>query len=288
MPDVLQSALQSWSMPRWFSIACILTAILYARGWQKIRQSRPELFPVWRLWCFLSGLLALWLAVASPLAELDDFLLLAHMTQHLVLMSLAPPLVLLGTPVVPLLRGIPQPVMRRGVAPLFSSGFLPWLARALTNPIFAWLAMNIAYVGWHVPAAFELALRSPAWHEVEHGCFFFTSLLFWFAVIQPWPSQARWSRWAMLPYLLSADIVNTGVAAFLTFCGRVLYPSYALAPRISSLTPLNDQVAAGALMWVLGSFAFLIPTAMITMRLLSPELKQSSATASEIPSFASQ
>src|SRR6185312_10147209 len=101
MPDVLQSALQSWSMPRSFSIACILTAILYVRGWQKIRQSRPELFPVWRLWCFLSGLFTLWLAVASPLAELDDFVLFAHMTQHLVLMSLAPPLILLGAPVVP-------------------------------------------------------------------------------------------------------------------------------------------------------------------------------------------
>jgi putative membrane protein len=287
MPNLVQSALQSWSLPWGFSLACILTTILYLRGWLRIRQSRPELFPAWRLWCFVSGVLILWLAVASPLAELDDFLLFAHMTQHLVLMSLAPPLILLGAPVVPLLRGIPQRVMRKGLAPLFSSGFLPWLGHALTNPIFAWLAMNLAYLGWHVPAAFELALRSPAWHEVEHGCFFFTSLLFWFAVIQPWPSEARWSRWAMLPYLLSADIVNTALAAFLTFCGRVLYPSYALAPRISSLTPLNDQVAAGALMWVLGSFAFLIPTAMITVRLLSPELKQSAAATSEIPSFAS-
>jgi putative membrane protein len=75
--------------------------------------------------------------------------------------------------------------------------------------------------------AYELALRSPGWHEVEHACFLGTSLLFWFPVIQPWPSPSRASRWAMLPYLVGADLVNTALAASLTFSGRVIYPSYA-------------------------------------------------------------
>ena len=104
----------------------------------------------------------------------------------------------------------------------------------LTHPVFAWLAMNIAYLGWHVPPAYELALRSPGWHEVEHACFLVTSLLFWFPVIQPWPSVSRGSRWAMLPYLVGADLVNTALSAFLTFAGRVIYPSYAAGPGSSA------------------------------------------------------
>ena len=165
-----------------------------------------------------------WIAVASPLDTLDGLLLTAHMTQHLILMSVVPPLLLLGAPAVPLLRGLPRSAVRDGLGPFFSTPALHRVARLVTGPAFAWLAMNIAYLGWHVPQAYELALRSPGWHEVEHACFLGTSLLFWFPVIQPWPSVGRGSRWALLPYLVGADLVNTGLAAFLTFSGRVIYP----------------------------------------------------------------
>ncbi len=131
--------------------------------------------------------------------------------------------------------------------------------------------MNIAYLAWHVPQAYELALRSPGWHEVEHACFLGTSLLFWFPVIQPWPSVGRGSRWILLPYLVGADLVNTGLAAFLTFSGRVIYPSYAAGPRVFGISALGDQAAAGALMWVIGSIFYLVPLAAIAMHLLSPQ-----------------
>lgn len=74
----------------------------------------------------------------------------------------------------------------------------------------------------------------------------------------------------MIPYLLSADIVNTILSATLTFSGRVLYPTYAQAARISSLTPLRDQIAAGAEMWVLNSIVFLVPAVFLTIEMLSP------------------
>ena len=90
-----------------------------------------------------------------------------------------------------------------------------------------------------------------------------TSLLFWFPVIQPWPSVSRGSRWAMLPYLVGADLVNTALAAFLTFAGRVIYPSYAAGPRVFGISALGDQVAAGALMWVIGSIFYLVPLVVI-------------------------
>jgi cytochrome c oxidase assembly factor CtaG len=87
--------------------------------------------------------------------------------------------------------------------------------------------------------------------------------------VQPWPSRARWPRWAMVPYLLFADVQNTVLSALLTFSERVIYPYYETVPRIAGITPLNDQVMAGVIMWVPGSIFFLIPGAMIIFKLLS-------------------
>jgi putative membrane protein len=141
------------------------------------------------------------------------------------------------------------------------------ITHVLLYPVVGWLALNLAYLGWHIPAAYELALRSEAWDEVEHACFFFTSLLFWWTVLQPWPSRSACSRWAVIPYLLSADFVNTALSAFFAFSARLLYPSYADAPRVLALSPLNDQIAAGAFMWVAGSLLYVVPAVATVFRL---------------------
>jgi cytochrome c oxidase assembly factor CtaG/ferredoxin len=272
-----QAVWGSWTLPFWPTVGMLATAVLYLRGWRKIRRSRPLLFPAWRAFCFLAGLLSIWIALASPLDSLDSLLLFAHMTQHLILMSVAPPLLLLGSPAVPLLRGLPRSILRDGLGPFFRTTTLRRFFHWLTHPVVAWLAMNVSYLGWHIPQFYELALRSPGWHEVEHACFFGTSLLFWFPVIQPWPSTSRGSRWAMLPYLVGADLVNTVFSAALTFSGRVIYPSYAAGPRIFGLTALSDQVAAGALMWVIGSIFYLVPVMAIAVHLLSPKSRSNAA-----------
>ena len=111
--------------------------------------------------------------------------------------------------------------------------------------------MNAAYIGWHIPRAYEFALASENWHNFEHACFFFTNLMFWWPVIAPWPYRQHGSRWLLIPYLLLADMVNTGLSAFLCFSGRLLYPSYGAIPRPFGLSALNDQIAAGAFMWVM-------------------------------------
>ena len=259
----------TWDIPWVVTTELAVTAAIYVRGWYQIRRTRPELFPPWRLAAFLGGVLAIFVAVASPLDTFSESLLFMHMGQHFVLMSIAPPLIVAGAPVVPMLRGLPHWVIR-GLRPLFRTGILHGIGAFLTRPKVAWLAMNAAYLAWHVPKAYELALASENWHNFEHACFFFTSLMFWWPVIAPWPYRQNWSRWILLPYLLLADLVNTGLSAFLCFSGRLLYPSYAQVPRLLGLSALNDQVAAGAFMWVMGSTVFLIPAMAITMRLLSP------------------
>jgi cytochrome c oxidase assembly factor CtaG len=267
--DPIQSALLNWDFPPIVTSALALTAIIYIRGWIKIRRTRPALFPGWRLACFLAGMASLVVAVASPLDTLGDKLLFLHMAQHYVFMSVAPPLIALAAPVVPMLRGLPRWFVRPVLGPLLRTRWLRRFFHELVGLRPAWLLMNLSYLAWHVPAAYEFALRSENWHNCEHACFFFTSLLFWWPILEPWPFRARFNRWFLLPYLLSADIVNTGVSAFLVFVGRVLYPSYAAEPRAFGISALTDQAAAGAFMWVFGSIVFLIPFFLITLQQLS-------------------
>jgi cytochrome c oxidase assembly factor CtaG len=214
-------------------------------------------------------MLALFVAVSSPLDTYSETLLFMHMAQHFVLMSVAPPLIVLGSPVVPILRGVPRWVLHVLAAPLLRSSalhrardFVSWL------PI-AWMAMNLAYVGWHIPRAYEFALSSEGWHNFEHLCFFLTSIMFWWPIVLPWPSRLRFDRWILIPYLLTSDLVNTGLSAFLCFSGRLLYPSYALAQRPFGIDALKDQITAGTFMWVFGSIVFVVPAMIITLRALT-------------------
>jgi putative membrane protein len=243
---------------------------MYFRGWQTLHATMPERFGARRLSSFVGGIAALEIALASPIDTFDAFLLSTHMLQHMILMMIVPPLILLGDPAIPLLHGMPLWVSRDVLGPILSWSPLQRLGRGLTHPAAAWLLMALAMLGWHIPAAYEFALRSSSWHEIEHACFLVTSLLFWWPVVQPWPSRPQWPRWTMPLYLLLADFVNSALSAFLSFSGRVLYPWYAVVPRLGGISAQSDQVAAGVSMWVIGSFAFLIPAVIITAKLLSP------------------
>jgi putative membrane protein len=263
------SFLRSWSLPPFATFALVLSAIFYLRGWCIVRGADQSLLPSWRAGAFLSGLGFVWIALASPLDALNELLLTAHMLQHMLLMMVAPPLILLGAPLIPMVRGLPGVVVRRSIG-----SFLNWpaaerIGRALANPIAGALAMGLAMFAWHTPSLYELALRSESWHEVEHATFFLASLIFWWPVVLPWPSRGQWPRWAMVPYLLVADLQNTALSAILAFSDRVLYRSYSEAPRLSGLSALEDQVAAGAFMWLAGSMAFIVPAIGVAVQCLS-------------------
>lgn len=269
MSSVLQAALASWSVPWIPTLSIVIVTLIYLRGWYLLRCAGFPLIPAWRVWSFLAGLASLWIALAGPMDVFNSWLLTAHMIQHMVLMMIAPPLVLLGAPLIPLVRGLPVFAARE-----FAGPFLNWkppqrVGRMLTNPVFALVLMGIVMLGWHLPALYELAVGSPGWHQFEHACFLFASLIFWWPVIRPWPSHERWPRWAMVPYLVVADLQNTVLSATLVFADRVLYPSYADAPRVFGLAPLQDQAAAGAIMWVVGSLAFLVPAMLIAVQSLT-------------------
>jgi putative membrane protein len=269
MSPATQAALESWSLPVPLTLGLVVVVFVYLRGWLRYRNASPNAIPVWQLAAFMTGLFLFWIAEGSPLLAIDDDLLTIHMVQHILLMGVAPPLILLGAPVLPMLYGMPRRFVRGVLGPLFRWPLLRGLGRTVTHPAFAWLASTAALIGWHLPAAFELALRSSLWHDVEHACFFWTGILFWWLVIQPWPSVPRWPRWRIPLYLFFATLPCDTLSAFLTFCGRVVYPYYLSAPRLLSLSPLLDQQCAGALMWVCATFIYLIPAVIITIQLLS-------------------
>jgi putative membrane protein len=260
-------------LPVFLTVAVFLCAALYTSGWYAIRKTRRALFPVWRLAAFLLGLAILWLSIGSPLDGLADAVLSAHMIEHLLLMSFVPPLLLLGLPVVPLLRGLPHGIVVVLLGPLLRLGSLRRLLHLLTLPVAAWFAMNVTFLAWHVPPAYDFALAHEHWHEFEHICFLGSSILFWYPIMRPWPIAALNPGWFILPYLIAADLVNTALSAFLAFCDRPVYKYYLTQPNPFHLSPLSDQRIGAVIMWVIGSLVFLVPAAFVTLRLLQDETR---------------
>jgi putative membrane protein len=251
------------------TLALAAIAILYARGWYRISKTLPNLIPAWRRAAFAGGLAALWLALGSPLAEMDEQLLTAHMAQHLLLMTVAAPLILLGAPSITLLHGLPRRFVRDTLGPVLRWRQIQSLGDICTRPAFGWLAGAGAVIGWHVPAAFELALRSHHWHEIEHASFFAAGLLFWWPVIRPWHSVAESPRWSIPLYLFLATLPCDALSAFLAFCDQVVYWPYRSAKGAFHLSALQDQALAGALMWLVVTFVYLFPALIVTVQILT-------------------
>jgi len=270
MDPVAAAVLASWSLDLKTVGLLLAVAALYLRGWLHLRAELPRKYTTGRLAAFAGGLVVILLALVSPVDAFGDMLLSAHMIQHLLLIMVAPPLLLLGQPVLPLLRGLPRWIFKDALGPFLRWRELKEVGGATVHPIVSWFTFAIVIIVWHLPRFYELALHSQAWHQGEHACFFWSAMAFWWPVIGVWPTHPIWPRWAMIPYLLLADLVNTGLSAVLSFSDHVLYASYQLAPRLWGISALGDQSAAGAIMWVPGSIAFLLPAVMLGMRALDP------------------
>ncbi len=192
------------------------------------------------------GVATIAIVVASPLAPLDHHLLTAHMVQHLLLMVVAAPLILLGTRSSVLLKG---------------------LRTINVNPAFCWLAGTLTVVIWHVPAIFEFALQSHFWHVFSEASFFVAGIFFWWPVVDP--VRGTPVPWWVTLYLFLATLPCDALSAFLVFCDHVVYRHYLGASEHFRLSPLEDQALAGALMWVTVTFAYMVPALAVAMRLLS-------------------
>ena len=255
----------------WTATAAVISISIYVTGRRRLRRGGPRTamrFPGWRLGAFVLGWIGLLIAIATPLDAAAERTLSAHMIQHMLLALVVPPRWWFGAPAMPMLMGLPRSIRSGIVGPLLAARPVRNTMRRITHPVVGWTTMAAATLGWHVPAAYELAIQDPAWHLVEHLTMLGAGLLFWLPVVQPFPIRSPWPRIAMIPYLVTADIVNTVVSAARAVASAPVYGWYAPVSAAHGVDAVRDQQLAAGLMWVPGNLAFLVPAMVITARWL--------------------
>jgi putative membrane protein len=241
-----------WSWRPEVVFVCLLAGALYVIGWRRLSSRRHHPLPGWCLASVFGALTCLVFALLSPLALLSEVLFAAHMLQHMLLL-LAAPAILLADPLPIMLWALPRTI-RCQISRLLAPGaVLRRVWWAFTWMPAAWLTYAITLWVWHLPVPYVSALENAYLHDLEHLAFFAASLVFWWPVINPAPHIRRApSHPLRLVYLVLAGFQKTGLALFLMLSSRVLYPFYAGMPRLLELSPLEDQVWGGIIMWGIG------------------------------------
>jgi cytochrome c oxidase assembly factor CtaG len=216
-------------------------------------------WPLWRTALFFFGLAALLAALDSPIDSYAAVSFAVHMVQHMLLTVVAAPLLMIGAPIRPLLRGLPMWVRAMIVRPLARARAVRTLVHLLRHPLIAAALYVGGLYAWHLPSLYDAALLDAWVHFVEHAWFFFSALLFWSVVIDPEPFRGTLAYGARLPYLLVLGAAqNTVLGGILSFSSRLLYTAYAeTSATVFDLDRVTDQRVGGAIMWVVGDFVFL-------------------------------
>jgi putative membrane protein len=249
--------------------ALFFIGLVYLRQWMRVGRLVADGVKGWRACSFSLGLFMVWVALGTSLSVLDHHSLTAHMVQHLLLMTVAPPLILLGTPW-KLLPQRPTPRLPEVIARPLRLAPVQQLRSTLLHPVVGWLGATATLVVWHLPSVFMVGLRSELWHGIEQASFLITGILFWRPVVEPSRNSLKWPESSILLYLFLATLPCDILSGFLVFCDRVVYPVYLSSPQRFGLTALEDQQCAGALMWTCVTLVYLIAGAVFAARLLSP------------------
>ena len=236
-------------------IGVALAAALYWLGGRSGPVGRRERAERrWRTPLFAAGLATVVVAVSPPFDRLSDSLFSMHMVQHVLLLEVAAPLIVLGRPWNRLWRPFSLSTRRAvagGVARSAWASPLRWAGRRLVSPVVAFMLMNGIFLLWHVPALYDLALADPALHDLEHATFFLTALLFWAHLIGDGPFHTRLALPWRAAYAVGAMVVGWGLAVVLATAPSPLYAHYAdRAARPWGLSALADQQLAAGVMWV--------------------------------------
>lgn len=246
----------------------VIAALLYWRGGIGYpRRGRQSL----RTWSFVAGLMTIVLALSSPLDGDAGKLFWAHMGQHVLLLTLAPPLILLGRPWPRMWRALPLHSRARLGRTLARAWWTAPL-RFVSRPLPAVLLLNATVIGWHIPGAYDATLRNGALHDLEHAMFFFCGLLFWARVIEPGPLRRELLWPTRIAYVLGSMVVGWVLAIILVLDPHAIYAPYAaLTHRPGGISALTDQQLAGGIMWVPGSIAYGVTLIAGVYRWLEPD-----------------
>ncbi len=248
----------TWSPEPSVLLGVFILATLYVTAWHRARNARERRPPsAGRLLLFGAGLLAILLALVSPLDQLGSQLFVMHMLQHILLLDIAPILMILG-----LTKVLLRPVTARLRSLERHAGYLG-------HPVFAVLAYAGLLWLWHIPAMYDAALRDPAVHVLEHVCFTAAGALYWWHLLSPIRSRMRLGGLGPIAYMISTRLLVGVLGIVLAFAPHALYPFYEHRPRYLGLAAADDQSLAGLLMALEQSIVMGIALVILFVQMLS-------------------
>jgi cytochrome c oxidase assembly factor CtaG len=251
----------SWTLSPGVLIGAALVLWVYVRRWRHVRAGASPVAtqeaPVWRLCCFVASVLVAIVALVSPLDALADQLFFAHMVQHMLLLDLAPILGIVG-----LTKVILRPITR-AVADLERK------AGPLAHPAFALLLYVGVIWAWHVPAAYDLAVKQPLVHVLEHISFVLAGSLYWWHLLSPIRARLRLDGLGPIAYMAGTKLFIGALGMGLAFAPSALYPYYVHHARVWGISALSDQGIAGLVMAVEQSLVMGIAIVVLFIRALS-------------------
>lgn len=287
MDPILKAALSSWDWRPDVIMTLALAGALFVTGWLRLRQralsqrlnNRWHAAAGWRPISYVAGLVFIGLALMSPLDVLSSQLFSIHMIQHLLLIMIAPPLLLLANPMPFMLWGLPDKwrlKIGRGLARLLNgrSVFRRYLRKA-TTPGVVWMIWLVSIISWHDPNMYNAALRSNFVHDIEHLTFFFGGMLFWWHVTGAGPRiHKQFGLIGRIAFTLSAVPPNMLTGVVIAFAQEPIYTYYNDVPRLMGLSVMEDQQLGGVIMWVPGSMMYIIAALVLISRLLQGEARK--------------
>ena len=250
-------------------VVCAAAALLYALGGRGGARRRRQLQAV----SFYAAVVVLFLALEPPLDELADRSFALHMVQHVLLLTVVPPLVVLGRPWPRLWLPFPARARRavlRGLARGRWAAPLRLGAVGVARPAVAWALLAAALGAWHVPAAYDVAVRNEGVHLLEHLCFLGTALVYWGTLLDAPPLRARIDHLRRAGWFAAGAVPGWILAIVLAFAGTPLYGAYVAADRPFGLSAYADQQISAGVMWVPGSLVFFVAFFLSVYRWLEP------------------
>lgn len=242
----------SWSIHPSTVIGLAALGALYL--WRAREASAERPVSGWRKLSFFSALFVIFASLNGPIHDLsDNYLFSGHMVQHLLLTLAMPPLLIVGVP-------------GWMIRPLLRNQAIGWLARRLTRPIACFAIFNIVIAAWHLPVLYNAAMDNHDIHIFEHLMFMSSAVLMWWPLASPLPELPRLSYPGQMLYCFLMSIPMSIVAVYITMSDHVLYPAYSSAPRIMALSPMDDQLLGGLIMWVPGGLIFVIIMSVVFFR----------------------
>jgi putative membrane protein len=250
----------SWTFEPALLATLALAALVHGRGRARLGRRIARTREKRRAVAFYGGLVVLAAALMSPLDALASTLFSGHMTQHLLLMVVAAPLLVYARPSAALVAGLPatgRDVVRR-------TG-LRGPAHRLANPLVVWVIGTVALWAWHMPALYEAAVAHEPLHVLEHASFLGAAVLFWSVVLASGTRRGV-PRPIAIVLVFASGVQSSALGAVLLFASTPLYAVHEAGARVWDVSPLSDQQLAGALMWSPPALLYIVVMGWLLVR----------------------